>query len=195
MAAERRTSLIIAGGCVRSVAVARSVKTELPVSGPDYILLTLLQGHSARACGRSGDPSITVKAPVPKVATRPSFAAVPEDPSRERSVTVVQPRPALPPPRAVVAAPQPLPTVATAVPVAPPVASPSTMPLPPGRRTSPLSPMARTPSPSPPVTTPCRRTRARRHGASSASPTPPPIPTQTASARCSTTPFMPRPQA
>ena len=33
-----------------------SVRVELPVTGPDYILLTLLQGHGARACGDANAP-------------------------------------------------------------------------------------------------------------------------------------------
>ncbi len=54
-----------------------SVRVNLPTAQPDYILLTLLQGHSARACTRAcdavlaggtcADPTLEAKAAVPAV--------------------------------------------------------------------------------------------------------------------------------
>lgn len=42
-----------------------SVRVKLPLSSPDYILLTMLQGHANSACKRESDPSIMAsRAPV-----------------------------------------------------------------------------------------------------------------------------------
>ena len=69
-----------------------TVRVQFPVNAPDYILLTLLQGQTTRACG-GADPSIMAKAPAPKQVVRPMaqrdpVVVVPEP----RTVTVVQPR-------------------------------------------------------------------------------------------------------
>lgn len=101
-----------------------TVRVQFPVAGPDYILLTLLQGQSTRACG-TADPTIMAKVPAPRQVTRQQ---VQRDPTvvvaEPRTVTVVQPRPAtglaqIPP------APSPsLPVIAQPEPLSIPTAAP-----------------------------------------------------------------------
>jgi hypothetical protein len=52
-----------------------TIRVQLPVTGPDYILLTLLQGHATKACGV--DPAVHAKAPVNSVARPTASAPVP----------------------------------------------------------------------------------------------------------------------
>jgi len=106
-------------------AFNETVRVQFPVTGPDYILLTLLQGQSTRACGAQ-DPSIMAKVPAPKQVTRQQVVrdptvVVPEP----RTVTIVQPKPStgvaqLPPSVApaptVAALPEPL-SIPTAAPL------------------------------------------------------------------------------
>lgn len=141
-----------------------SVKVSLPVNGPDYILLTLLQGHGSKACER-GSPAITAKVPVPRPVARRDVATAPPVP--------VPARPPLPPKQATVAqqpaavAPSQIPTVATGAPIiAPPPPQPAS-PIP-GRMAvgappapivlapvaPPLVPAAREAGPNPPVAEP-----------------------------------------
>jgi hypothetical protein len=60
-----------------------SVRVNLPIEKPDYILLTLLQGHSARACSRSCEAGAascidkTIEARAIAPAAAPAFAPVP----------------------------------------------------------------------------------------------------------------------
>ncbi len=79
-------------------AFNETVRVQFPVTAPDYILLTLLQGQTERACGKI-DPSITAKAPVPRQVVRATPARDPVvDVGEPRTVTIVQPRPAPPAP-------------------------------------------------------------------------------------------------
>ena len=53
----------------------RSVKVQLPTTAPDYILLTLLQGHPTTACGQSQQRGVTVaKVPANKATPAPDAA-------------------------------------------------------------------------------------------------------------------------
>ncbi len=67
-----------------------TIRVQLPVTGPDYILLTLLQGHTTRACG--SDPAIHAKAPAPRPAPRVTSPARPE-PAPVAIVEVPRPAP------------------------------------------------------------------------------------------------------
>ncbi len=100
-----------------------SVRVQLPVTAPDYILLTLLQGHTTRAC-RPVDRAINAKAQPARPTTRAEASTEPVVPVA-RPATIAQPRPASQP------APSPLvPPVAFTAPVAGPVVIPSAAPLP-----------------------------------------------------------------
>ncbi len=65
-----------------------SVQVSLPTTSPDYILLTLLQGHSAKACSRS-DKSIEVRKIAPPVAHSPNYASAPNGAPAPWTSTVV----------------------------------------------------------------------------------------------------------
>lgn len=119
-------------------AFNETVRVQFPVATPDYILLTLLQGQTDRACGRT-DPSITAKVPTPRQIVR---AVPPRDPVVDvpewRTVTIVQPKPSLP-------AAEPAPVT---------VAQPTTEPAPaatplPGRRMAVGGPLPRLDGPTP----------------------------------------------
>lgn len=126
-----------------------SVRVQLPVTAPDYILLTLLQGHTTRAC-RSADPTITAKVQPTRPTTR-AEAPSPASPV-QRPATIAQPSPSVQP------APSPLvPPVAVTAPVAGPVVIPSAAPLPgrmaigaPPAQIAPPTPYATQPAAVPP---------------------------------------------
>lgn len=129
-----------------------SVQVRLPLNRPDYILLTLLQGHAAKAC-RPASPEITAQRPAPKSSAR-RIAKTEREPNWRTAAAPVPQPPALPTapatPDTVAIAPQPAPpplplpgrmavgvplppagipiierqTTLTAVPAAPPVALP-----------------------------------------------------------------------
>lgn len=94
-------------------AFNESVQVNLSTAEPDYILLTLLQGHNARACHRAcvgnacRDPVIEAKIPAPaEPVTRPRRSAVAGEARKSWSTTVaaspvVVVRPEGPAPRAV----------------------------------------------------------------------------------------------
>lgn len=119
-----------------------NVRVQLKVTGPDYILLTLLQGHGAKACGDSRTsvarhtPSPEHNEKAPRVAATSSPAertstasgtervAPPAPPKASWRTTIVAAPPVLHPPAPIVrdvAAAAPAPTVppAIAAPVAP----------------------------------------------------------------------------
>lgn len=139
------------------LAFNESVRVQLPVKSPDYILLTLLQGHTARACAPAADPAITAKAqPAPgkPIAKRsdPVQQAVAPVP---RPASVAQPRPGIAqvvPPQAQPVPSPAVPPVVMTQPVAGPVVIPSAAPLP-GRMAIGGPPPAQItpPSPSNPV--------------------------------------------
>jgi hypothetical protein len=87
-----------------------AVHVTLPVDRPDFILLTLLQGHSGKACTASGvtTAASTGTVPVPVAAPRPNVRRDPPRASWTTEVVAVpRPLPAIRPPRQLADAPVP----------------------------------------------------------------------------------------